>query len=105
MIVSPTLPDDWSWTKQSGATTVTSPNSWTRRGGQRTRIVGIGDPKQLHSPGLGGHLAAVHHMVGGLELTQNFLQKDALERRALELWDDHGQRPHRALGQAAPPTS
>jgi hypothetical protein len=31
-------------------------------------------------------------MVG--QLTQNFLQKDALERRALELWDDHGQRPH-----------
>ncbi|MFF5106091.1 AAA family ATPase [Streptomyces sp. NPDC000134] len=55
-----------------------------------TKIVGIGDPKQLHSPGIGGSFAAVHHIVGGLSLTENFRQKDAIERRALELWrDDH----------------
>ena len=53
-----------------------------------TKIVGIGDPKQLHSPGIGGSFAAVHHIVGGLTLTQNFRQKDAIERRALELWRD-----------------
>ncbi|MDV5145478.1 MobF family relaxase [Streptomyces sp. SBC-4] len=55
-----------------------------------TKVVGIGDPKQLHSPGVGGHFAAVHHLVGGLELSENFRQQDAIERRALQLWrDDH----------------
>ncbi|MCZ4118123.1 MobF family relaxase [Streptomyces sp. H39-S7] len=53
-----------------------------------TKIVGIGDPKQLHSPGIGGSFAAVHHIVGGLKLTENFRQRDAIERRALELWRD-----------------
>lgn len=53
-----------------------------------TKIVGIGDPKQLHSPGIGGSFAAVHHIVGGLTLSQNFRQKDMVERRALELWRD-----------------
>ncbi|WP_223241609.1 MobF family relaxase [Streptomyces sp. CBMA123] len=54
----------------------------------RTKVIGIGDPKQLHSPGIGGSFAAVHHIVGGLELTENFRQKDAIERRALALWRD-----------------
>ncbi|MGW7292861.1 MobF family relaxase [Streptomyces xiamenensis] len=53
-----------------------------------TKVVGIGDPKQLHSPGIGGSFAAVHHLVGGLTLNQNFRQKDLVERRALELWRD-----------------
>ncbi|QKW51489.1 MobF family relaxase [Streptomyces buecherae] len=53
-----------------------------------TKVVGIGDPKQLHSPGIGGSFAAVHHVVGGLTLSQNFRQKDMVERRALELWRD-----------------
>ncbi|MEN8656091.1 MobF family relaxase [Streptomyces sp. 21So2-11] len=53
-----------------------------------TKVVGIGDPKQLHSPGIGGSFAAVHHIVGGLSLSENFRQKDAIERRALELWRD-----------------
>ncbi|WP_238783415.1 MobF family relaxase [Streptomyces monomycini] len=53
-----------------------------------TKIVGIGDPKQLHSPGIGGSFAAVHHIVGGLSLNENFRQKDMVERRALELWRD-----------------
>lgn len=54
-----------------------------------TKVVGIGDPKQLHSPGVGGHFGAVHHIVGGLKLTENFRQKDAVERRALQLWRDN----------------
>ncbi|MFC5895806.1 AAA family ATPase [Streptomyces ramulosus] len=53
-----------------------------------TKVVGIGDPKQLHSPGVGGHFSAVHHLVGGLALTENFRQQDAVERRALQLWRD-----------------
>ncbi|WP_424212707.1 MobF family relaxase [Streptomyces sp. BI20] len=51
-----------------------------------TKIVGVGDPKQLHSPGIGGSFAAVHHTVGGLSLTENFRQKDPVERQALALW-------------------
>ncbi|MFD6417035.1 MobF family relaxase [Streptomyces sp. NPDC060194] len=53
-----------------------------------TKVVGIGDPKQLHSPGIGGSFAAVHHLVDGLSLTENYRQKDLAERRALELWRD-----------------
>ncbi|MDT0459152.1 MobF family relaxase [Streptomyces sp. DSM 41527] len=53
-----------------------------------TKVVGIGDPKQLHSPGVGGSFAAVHHLVGGLSLNENFRQTDMVERRALELWRD-----------------
>ncbi|MFJ8335996.1 hypothetical protein [Streptomyces sp. NPDC094437] len=44
--------------------------------------------EQLHSPGIGGSFAAVHHLVGGLTLSQNFRQRDLVERRALELWRD-----------------
>ncbi|MBR7671852.1 AAA family ATPase [Streptomyces daliensis] len=63
-----------------------------------TKVVGIGDPKQLHSPGVGGHFAAVHHLVDGVTLTENFRQKDAVERRALRLWrDDQRTESLRAL--------
>ncbi|MET8980971.1 MobF family relaxase [Streptomyces sp. NPDC004539] len=53
-----------------------------------TKVVGIGDPKQLHSPGVGGHFAAVHHLVDGLTLNENFRQRDVVERRALQFWRD-----------------
>ncbi|MFJ6743115.1 hypothetical protein ACIQOU_30070 [Streptomyces sp. NPDC091279] len=49
-------------------------------------VVVVGE--QLHSPGIGGSFAAVHHLVGGLTLSQNFRQRDLVERRALELWRD-----------------
>ncbi|MFE7665601.1 MobF family relaxase [Streptomyces celluloflavus] len=54
-----------------------------------TKVVGIGDPEQLQSPGVGGAFAAIHRVVGGESLTTNYRQKDAVERRALELWRDH----------------
>lgn len=57
-----------------------------------TKVVGIGDPKQLHSPGVGGSFAAVHTLVGGHTLTTNYRQTDAVERRALELWRDSQYR-------------
>jgi len=57
-----------------------------------TKVVGIGDPKQLHSPGVGGSFAAVHTLVGGHTLTTNYRQTDAVERRALELWRDQNYR-------------
>ncbi|WP_233290190.1 MobF family relaxase [Kitasatospora sp. MBT66] len=53
-----------------------------------TKIVTVGDPKQLHSPGIGGSFAAIHSIVGGLSLTENFRQRDTIERRALALWRD-----------------
>ncbi|MFD7580964.1 AAA family ATPase [Kitasatospora sp. NPDC059817] len=53
-----------------------------------TKVIGVGDPKQLHAPGIGGSFAAVHRIVGGLSLTENFRQRDRVERRALELWRD-----------------
>jgi conjugative relaxase-like TrwC/TraI family protein len=57
-----------------------------------TKVIGIGDPKQLHSPGVGGSFAAVHTLVGGHTLTVNYRQTDHVERRALELWRDNHYR-------------
>ncbi|MFE0660393.1 MobF family relaxase [Streptomyces sp. NPDC058876] len=53
-----------------------------------TKVVSVGDPKQLHAPGIGGSFAAIHKIVGGLSLTENFRQRDTAERRALALWRD-----------------
>lgn len=51
-----------------------------------TKIVEIGDPHQLSSPGVGGAFAAQHRIVGGLELTTNRRQPSSLEREALTLF-------------------
>ncbi|MFG3259070.1 MobF family relaxase [Streptomyces sp. NPDC048172] len=51
-----------------------------------TKVVGIGDPQQLHSPGIGGSFAAIHDLLDGLSLTENYRQRDPVERRALALW-------------------
>ena len=48
-----------------------------------TKILGIGDPRQLRSPGIGGGMAAVHTVVGGVTLTENRRQKDQIERAAI----------------------
>ncbi|NUT43920.1 MAG: relaxase domain-containing protein, partial [Thermoactinospora sp.] len=53
-----------------------------------TQIIGIGDPMQLRSPGVGGAFQAVHQLVDGLTLTDNRRQRDEDERRALNLWRD-----------------
>jgi len=57
-----------------------------------TKVVGIGDPKQLQSPGVGGGFAAVHQVVDGLTLSTNYRQRDAVERRALEYWRNDERR-------------
>lgn len=62
-----------------------------------TKVVGIGDPKQLQSPGVGGSFAAVHTLVGGATLTTNHRQTDAIERRALQLWRDSHYRDALAM--------
>ncbi|MGW4791807.1 MobF family relaxase [Nonomuraea sp. NPDC004297] len=51
-----------------------------------TKVVLIGDPKQLRAIGVGGGFAAIHHQVDGLVLRHNRRQRDPLERRALELF-------------------
>ncbi|WP_188186926.1 MobF family relaxase [Nonomuraea sp. SYSU D8015] len=56
-----------------------------------TKVVGIGDPQQLQSPGVGGAFSAVHTLVDGLMLETNYRQKDPVERQALQMWRD-GQR-------------
>ncbi len=51
-----------------------------------TKVVLIGDPKQLRAVGVGGTFAAVHTMIGGLELSENRRQRDQVERHALAQW-------------------
>jgi conjugative relaxase-like TrwC/TraI family protein len=51
-----------------------------------TKLILVGDPLQLRSPGVGGTFKAVHELVGGLQLLGNRRQVDAEERAALALW-------------------
>ncbi|MFI9598194.1 MobF family relaxase [Nonomuraea sp. NPDC052265] len=60
-----------------------------------TKVVLLGDPKQLRAVGVGGGFAAIHRQVDGLVLRHNRRQRDPLERKALELFRA-GQR-HQAL--------
>ncbi|RCG21123.1 conjugal transfer protein TraA [Sphaerisporangium album] len=57
-----------------------------------TKVVGIGDPAQLQSPGVGGSFNAVHTLIGGLTLSTNYRQQDVVERRALEIWRTGNRR-------------
>lgn len=58
-----------------------------------TKVVAIGDPKQLQAIGPGGWFKEVHRLVGGLTLTENRRQRNDAERAALEVWrtGDHEQ--------------
>ncbi|OLT34387.1 hypothetical protein BJF79_07415 [Actinomadura sp. CNU-125] len=68
-----------------------------------TKIVEIGDPHQLASPGVGGAFTIQHDLTGGPNLTINRRQTNHLERQALEhfrnreheqalaLWADSGR--------------
>ncbi|MBT2234431.1 MobF family relaxase [Nonomuraea sp. NEAU-A123] len=51
-----------------------------------TKVVLLGDPKQLRAVGVGGGFAAIHRQVDGLALRHNRRQRDPLERKALELF-------------------
>lgn len=76
-----------------------------------TKVVGIGDPKQLRAAGVGGSFLHVHAALDGVTLTQNRRQRDPAEaaitalvrdgERALALrtWTDRG-RLHVADGRA-----
>lgn len=48
-----------------------------------TKVVQLGDPKQLKAIGVGGGFAEVHRLVGGLTLAENRRQRHPVERAAL----------------------
>ncbi|MFD9631945.1 MobF family relaxase [Streptomyces violascens] len=66
-----------------------------------TKVIGVGDPKQLQAIGPGGGWAEVHRIVGGTRLTVNRRQQDAMERAALEAWRSGPEGRERALQQLA----
>lgn len=51
-----------------------------------TKLVMIGDPMQLRSPGVGGSFRHVHRIVDGQILAENRRQTDQAERAALAQW-------------------
>ncbi|MGA5498731.1 MobF family relaxase [Streptomyces cinereoruber] len=51
-----------------------------------TKLIAIGDPKQLQAVGVGGWFAEVHRLVDGELLTENRRQENEAERAALEVW-------------------
>lgn len=51
-----------------------------------TKLVMIGDPMQLRSPGVGGSFRHVHRIVDGQILAENRRQTDQAERAALAKW-------------------
>ncbi|MFE6085996.1 MobF family relaxase [Streptomyces virginiae] len=51
-----------------------------------TKLVAIGDPKQLQAVGVGGWFREVHRLVDGEVLTENRRQEHEAERAALEVW-------------------
>ncbi|WP_331743899.1 relaxase domain-containing protein (plasmid) [Streptomyces sp. NBC_00873] len=61
------------------------------------KVVQIGDWAQLKAIGVGGGFKRAHEITGGLELSENRRQKDAVERAALEAWLDGGRRTALAM--------
>ncbi len=61
-----------------------------------TKLVEVGDPKQLRGVGCGSLFGRVHELVGGGELTANRRQREEDERAAIAAWRD-GKYSH-ALG-------
>jgi ATP-dependent exoDNAse (exonuclease V) alpha subunit len=51
-----------------------------------TKLVEIGDPKQLRGVGCGSVFARVHELVSGPALIENRRQRDEDERAALAAW-------------------
>ncbi|MEU2076603.1 MobF family relaxase [Streptomyces sp. NPDC013489] len=58
-----------------------------------TKLVAIGDPKQLQAIGPGGWFKEVHRLLNGLTLVENRRQRNDAERAALDVWrtGDHEQ--------------
>ncbi|QKW32591.1 relaxase domain-containing protein (plasmid) [Nocardiopsis flavescens] len=62
-----------------------------------TKLVGIGDDRQLRPVGAGGAFARVHELVGGQTLTENRRQRRTADRQALDLWRQGAHRSALAL--------
>ncbi len=61
---------------------------YTAAGRAGTKLVEVGDPKQLRGVGCGSLFARVHELVGGMELTENRRQAEQDERAAIAAWRD-----------------
>lgn len=59
---------------------------YSAAGSSGTKIVEVGDPKQLRGVGCGSLFGRVHKLVGGAELTVNRRQVDEDERAAIAAW-------------------
>ena len=55
-----------------------------------TKLVEVGDPKQLRGVGCGSLFGRVHELVGGAALTANRRQREEDERAAIAAWRDVG---------------
>ena len=53
-----------------------------------TKLVEVGDPRQLRGVGCGSLFSRVHELVGGMELTENRRQVEQDERAAIAAWRD-----------------
>ncbi len=53
-----------------------------------TKLVEVGDPRQLRGVGCGSLFSRVHQLVGGMELTENRRQAEQDERAAIAAWRD-----------------
>lgn len=65
-----------------------------------TKVVGIGDPKQLRAVGIGGGFARVHQIVNGLVLAENRRQRAEVDRTILALWRGGTETHRRAALQS-----
>jgi ATP-dependent exoDNAse (exonuclease V) alpha subunit len=54
-----------------------------------TKMVEIGDPKQLPGVGIGSSFGVVHQAISGPQLAGNRRQHHAADRQALDAWRDH----------------
>jgi len=61
---------------------------YTAAAASGTKLVEVGDPKQLRGVGCGSLFGRVHELVGGAELTANRRQRDEDERAAIAAWRD-----------------
>lgn len=57
-----------------------------------TKVVAIGDPKQLSSPGVGSTFEDAHQIVEGVSLLDNRRQRSETHRQALAAWRDDDRR-------------
>src|SRR5690606_37351668 len=63
----------------------------------RTKLVGIGDPKQFPAIGIGGGFKRIYELVDGVALTENRRQAAAADRAAPQVGRDGARRTALAM--------